>query len=332
MKRENARILVIGVGVNGSLCATRLHHAGVDVTVLARGKRYEELRDAGIVIEDPMTNKRSVTRVPVTSALEPQDTYDYILVVVRRNQVAALLPVLARNGSPNIVFMGNNLSGPDEYTAALGKERVMLGFVFGAGRREGDVIRAWAPRGLMSRVLATPFGEINGTITPRLKRLVGIFRQAGLCAETSPAMLDYLTTHAAQVAVMAPLIIKHGCDTSALAHSTADLRLLVDGMRETLDVLHALGYQIIPRSTSMMKIMPRFLLVAAYHGLFASKIGEVGAGWHCSQAPDEMQRLAEDLDALVERSGLPVPAVRTILSVAREAEALPDRRPSEMSV
>ena len=156
MKREHARILVIGAGVNGSVCATRLHHAGFDVTVLARGKRYEELRDAGIVIEDPMTKKRSVTWVPVINALDPQDAYEYILVIVRKNQVAALLPVLARNGSPTIVFMGNNLSGPDDYTAVLDKDRVMLGFVFGAGRREGDVIGAWAPRGLISRVLATP--------------------------------------------------------------------------------------------------------------------------------------------------------------------------------
>jgi 2-dehydropantoate 2-reductase len=323
MKRENARILVIGAGVNGSVCATRLHHAGFDVTVLARGKRYEELRDAGIVIEDPMTKQRRVTRVPVINALDPQDSYDDILVIVRKNQVAALLPVLARNGSPAIVFMGNNLSGPDDYTAVVGKDRVMLGFVFGAGRREGDVIRAWAPRGLISRALATPFGEINGTITPRLVMLVDLFRRAGLHAETSPAISDYLATHAVQVAVVARLIIKHGCDTYALAHSTADLGLLVDGLRETLDILRALGYRIIPRSTSLMRIIPRFLLVAAFRALFASQIGEIGAGWHCSQAPDEMQRLADDLKALVDKSGLPVPAIRKILG--------PDERDSSAS-
>jgi 2-dehydropantoate 2-reductase len=189
----------------------------------------------------------------------------------------------------------------------------MLGFVFVAGRREGNIIRAWAPRGLISRALVAPFGEINGAITPRLLRLVGIFRQVGLRAATSPAISDYLATHAALVAPVGRLIIKHGCDTYALARSTADLRLLVDAVRETLDVLGALGYRIIPRSTFMMKFIPRFLLVVAFRALFASKIGEVGAGWHCSQAPDEMQRLAEDLEALVERSGLPVPAIRKLL-------------------
>ena len=43
MNTKNARILVIGAGVNGSICAVGLYRAGFDVTVLARAKRYEEL-------------------------------------------------------------------------------------------------------------------------------------------------------------------------------------------------------------------------------------------------------------------------------------------------
>jgi 2-dehydropantoate 2-reductase len=54
----------------------------VDVTVLARGSRYEELRQQGILIEYPFNHRRSVTKVPVIERLEPQDVYDYILVIV----------------------------------------------------------------------------------------------------------------------------------------------------------------------------------------------------------------------------------------------------------
>jgi len=49
MNMDNARILVIGAGVNGSVCAVGLYNAGISVTVLARGKRYEELREEGII-------------------------------------------------------------------------------------------------------------------------------------------------------------------------------------------------------------------------------------------------------------------------------------------
>jgi hypothetical protein len=67
----------------------------------------------------------------------------------------------------------------------------------------------------------------------------------------------------ALVAAFAHVLIKHGCDTYALARSTADLRLLVDALRETLEVLRATGFKIIPSSASMVRIIPRFVLVAA---------------------------------------------------------------------
>ena len=296
--------------MNGSICAVGLYTAGFDVTILARGKRYEEIRDGGIVIEDPFKDTRSNTKVPVINRLDPDDSYDYILIVVRKNQVRDLLPVLALNRSPNVVFMVNNPSGPDEFTEVLGKERVMLGFVFGAGKRDGSVIRAI--RGLAW--IATPYGEINGRITPRLTRLVGILCQAGLKSRTSTNISDELATHAALVAPFAHLLIQHGCDTYALARSTADLGLLVDALRETLDVLRATGFKIIPSSTNIVRIIPRFVLVAALRTLLSTKFAEVGAGWHCSQAPDEMYQLGVELMALVEKSGLPAPAIRKLFA------------------
>jgi 2-dehydropantoate 2-reductase len=318
---DSARMLVIGAGVNGSVCAAGLHNAGIDVTVLARGKRYEELRDEGIVIEDPFKHKRSVTKVPVINRLDPNDLYDYMLVVVRKNQVADLLPVLAQNRSPNIVFMTNNLSGPEELTRVLGKDRVMMGFVFAGGKRDGGVIRAIS--GMGGSWISTPFGEIDGRITPRLKRLIDILCQAGLSAKASTDISNYLATHAALVAPVASLIIKHGCDTYALARSTADLRLLVDALRETLAVLRATGFKVIPPMVNMVRIIPRFVLVAALRYLFSTKFAEVGAGWHCSQAPDEMRQLAMDLQALVNQAGLPVPTLREVLGQDSRRQTVP---------
>ncbi len=69
----------------------------------------------GIIIEDPLRSRRTVTRVAVIDRLDSSDQYDFVLVIVRKNHVAPLLPLLAANSSPNIVFMGNNLSGPEEF-------------------------------------------------------------------------------------------------------------------------------------------------------------------------------------------------------------------------
>jgi len=308
MKTDNARILVIGAGVNGSICASELHKAGVDVTVLARGRRYQELCADGIIIENPLKKTRSVTSVPVVSALRPDDRYDYVLVVVRKNQVRDLLPVLAANQSPVVVFMVNSLSGPDEWTAALGSERVMLGFVFGGGKRDGNVIRAIRGGGL-----STPFGELDNSITPRLLRLVGILNAAGLKARAAKEMPDWLATHAAFVAPFAVLAMKHGCSTHELAKTKGDLRLLADAMRETVQVLRSLGHHVIPRSSAILGSLPRFILVVLFRVFLATKVAEIGGGWHCSQAPDEMRQLAVELKALMQKSGLAVPALRQVL-------------------
>jgi 2-dehydropantoate 2-reductase len=308
MVKCTERILVVGAGVNGSICAVRLFDAGIDVTLLARGARFEFLKGKGVIIEDPFKNTRTVTMVPVIDALLPDDIYDYVLIVVRKNQVHDLLPVLAANKSPNLVFMVNNPEGPDEFVQALGAERVMLGFVFGAGKREGDIIRAISPNGL-----ATPFGEPGGERTARLKRLVAILRIAGLNARPEPRMNDWLAAHAALVAPFAVLLIKHGTDNYALAKSKEDLCALVEGMRETLAVLRALGHRIVPGSTNIVRIVPRFILVPLVRAFLSARVAEIGGAWHCSQAPDEMAELARELKSMVERSGLSAPTLRRIL-------------------
>ncbi|MBU4557090.1 MAG: ketopantoate reductase family protein, partial [Actinobacteria bacterium] len=103
------KVLVYGAGVLGSLYAARLKESGHDVTVLARGKRFDEIESRGIVLEHALKGTRSVTTVAVTRELHPQDAYDLILVVMRRNQVADVLPALAANKKSRlVVFMVNN--------------------------------------------------------------------------------------------------------------------------------------------------------------------------------------------------------------------------------
>ena len=309
MSIDSPRILVVGAGVNGSVCAAALHRAGVNVTVLARPARFQELMERGIEIENPLNGARTLTKVPVIDRLDPEDIYDYILVVIRKNQVRELMPALEQNHSPNVVFMVNTALGPEEWVAQLGADRVMPGFVFAGGRREGSLVRAMRVRGA-----STPFGEVSGAVTPRLKRLIGILNRAGLKARVEPHMPDWLANHAAMVAPFAMLILKHGCDTRALARSKSDLRLLADAMRETLAVLRANGRRTVPRTQTVFVALPRFILVGLFRAFLSTRFAEIGGAWHCSQAPDEMNQLARELKELVARSGLPVPALRQILA------------------
>lgn len=45
------KILIFGAGVTGSVYAAKLKNAGVDITLLARGKRLEHIKKYGIVLK-----------------------------------------------------------------------------------------------------------------------------------------------------------------------------------------------------------------------------------------------------------------------------------------
>ncbi|MBN2157460.1 MAG: NAD-binding protein [Candidatus Lokiarchaeota archaeon] len=77
------KTLVYGAGVLGSLYAAVLKLSGKDVTLLARGKRLEELRDHGLVIENLITEKTIQTKIDlIDSKLTENNNFDLILVII----------------------------------------------------------------------------------------------------------------------------------------------------------------------------------------------------------------------------------------------------------
>ena len=141
------RILVYGAGVLGSVYAAHLHEGGHNVAVLARGKRLEDIREHGIVLEELHSGSRQEFGVPVVERLEPTDSYDLVLVIVRKSQVASLLPALAVNThTPNVAFLMNNAAGPKQLVKALGRKRVLMGFPGAGGVFQGNVVH-YAVRG-----------------------------------------------------------------------------------------------------------------------------------------------------------------------------------------
>jgi hypothetical protein len=128
-------------------------------------------------------------------------------------------------------------------------------------------------------------------------------------------MIDYQLTHAAGVALIGTLTMKFNCDLKSLARSREDMNLFVDARREAHQVLRALGHKIVPRSEDSIRTTPRFLQIEGMRWLLNSKFGEVGLAYHVSQAPDEVQQLANELRALVDQSGISAPAIKQILGV-----------------
>ena len=301
------RILVYGAGVLGSLYAGRLSVAGHDVTLLARDARLEQLRTHGVVLENVATGERTTATPRIVATLAPADAYDWVLVLVKRNQVPGVLPALADNRhTPNTVFMTNNAAGSNGLVRALGAERIVLGFPGAAGLRQGHVVRylpAVGGRGVRAIV-----GEVDGRTTPRLRELRQALEEAGIGVRLEPFMEAWLTTHATLVTPIATALYMCGGDVHRLAGTPDALLLMVRAIREGLDVLRTLKTPIRPPVLQALTLLPEPLLVSVAGRLLDTRHAEIAVSAHANAARDEMKCLAGELQALALSAGLPTPA------------------------
>jgi len=312
------RILVVGAGVIGSFNAARLKEAGQDVTLLARGGRLADLREHGVVLEDFRSGRRTTTQVPLVERLGPEDDYDLALVIVRRNQIPSVLPMLAQNHCiPSVLFLGNNAAGADEIVQTLGRERVLTGMVNAGGERDGHVVRyIWA------RGFPILFAELGDRPTLRTQAIVRMFRSAGLPARVVKNVDAYLKTHGAGVPPFAGALYMAGGDIRRLAHMPELLRLFLQGWREALRALRADGTPLRPSATRLVEWIPAPILLLGLRRFFDTRLAVLGGQQHGNAAPDEMKELADELRLILRRAGHPSPACDALFAqVDRAAQA-----------
>jgi len=239
--------------------------------------------------------------------LAAEDTYDLVVVLMRKTQISAILPILAANpNTPNILFMCNNASGPDEMVNALGRERVLLGFPGAGGILEEHVVRYIVVSG---RNQATTFGELDGKTTPRLKKIAQAFKNAGFPVETSKNMDAWLKTHVAKVSPVANALYMAEGDNHQLACSRYGMVHMVKAMREGFQVLRTLDIPIVPSKLKIVEWLPESIVVFLMRLMVNSEEAEITMAAHANAARDEMKQLADEFRALARSTSVPTPAM-----------------------
>lgn len=300
------KVLFFGAGVLGSLYAARLKESGHDVTVLARGQRLQDLQNYGVLYEDMRDGFRHCTKVNVIDHLDPQDAYDWVIVIVRRTQLASVLPALAANQcTPNVLFMCNNAAGPNEILEQLSSERVVLGFPGAGGVREDSLVRyTIMPRSAQP----TTLGELDGRATLRLKELAQTLENAGFPTAICPNMDAWLKTHVALVSPVANAIYFADGDVRRLAHTRDGLVMMVRAIRENYRVLDRLKVPITPFKMRLLRWAPEPLLIALLQKSFDTPAAQLALEKHANQArEDEMAELAEEFKSLARQAGVATP-------------------------
>jgi 2-dehydropantoate 2-reductase len=301
-KEGKMNILVYGAGVIGSVYAARLQEAGYNVSLLARGQRAVSLRTQGILLEDASTGHRTTTQVSLVDHLAPTDSYDVVIVTVRLDQLASILPILAANHQiPTILFMLNIPDGMQRLER-LDPHRVLLGFPSIGGSRQGEVIRyAHHPA-----LVQTTLGKEDGQITPRLRQLATAFKKAGFSVALNADMQSWLKTHAViDVCMLAAVVMTQG-SSAKLGRTRKLVVMMIQSVREGLRVLQAQDIPITPLSMKVLFLwMPRWLAVLCLQYILQSSIATLALDPNLQGGLDEVSQMARDIMAQLQKSPLP---------------------------
>ena len=304
------KILVYGAGPLGSLFAARLQEGGNDVSLLARGQKLANMREHGIVLRDFYTRQETVKRVNLVEELAPEDAYDLVLVIMRKNHALKILPILAANQhTPNVLFLMNNAAGPGELMEALGKERVLVGFPGSAGYFEGHVVHCLT--GTEDDPAPVPFGEVDGRITERTRLVARILDSApGFKAEIRTDMDTWQKYHVALLMPsLGPALYACGTDNHRLARTRDAIVLTIRAIREGFRVLRSLDLPVTPGYFGLFERVPEPVLVALLPRLLTRGEIQVALVGHANAARDEVQHLADEFVALARTTSVPTPAI-----------------------
>ena len=277
------KILIYGAGVIGSLYATLLSEAGVDVSIYARGKRLESLLKNGLLYKKG--NQIKTAKVTVIAKVEDDDLYDYVFLTVRENQLRAALAELKDNVSPTIVTMVNSLDAYDSWEEICGKGRILPAFPGAGGGIENNVLDA----ALTPRIIQpTTLGRTDG----REKKLTAIFKKAKIPYQIVEDMHTWQICHLGMVVPIADAYY----ESEDPKNCGNDHRLMMATARQIKDNLRHIssgGVKISPSKMNWFKILPTPIVALLLGVVFRSDFGDRFMYQHSIKAPDEMKRLHE---------------------------------------
>lgn len=281
------RLLIYGAGVIGCWYAVLFSKVGYDTTIYARGKRLELLRKEGLRYE--VKGKVHKADIKIIGCLENEDSYDFIFLTVKENQVHTALEELSHNVSPNIVTMVNTIEGYENWEHLSGEGRIIPAFPGAGGSIQDGILKAALTPYIIQ---PTTFAEINGCRTERLDKLSKIFKSSRVPYQIVKNMQDWQLCHLAMVVPIADAYYMARIPQEAWKENNVMQKTAVQ-MKYNFQTLYKMGIVLSPRKMNMFRLLPIWMLKIGLTLVFKSNFGDVFMYQHSMNAPDEMRTLHE---------------------------------------
>jgi 2-dehydropantoate 2-reductase len=203
------RIAVVGAGGVGGYFGGRLADAGQEVFLIARGEHLDAIRREGLRVQSVAGDFE--VRPPASDDPAEVGPVDYVLFCVKSYETeAAAAPLGPLLGDETaVVSLQNGVDNEDILARILGEQHVVGGvaFIFSGIAEPGVIVQTGGPR----RILV---GELDGSPSDRVERLVSTCLAAGIDAETRTdirlALWDKLAFICAQAGMTAAVRLPIG--------------------------------------------------------------------------------------------------------------------------
>lgn len=314
------KALIYGAGPIGQWLALRLTQAEKDVTLLARNQTFERLHQDGIAMIDGLTGEKLTARPKLIDRLEPDHSFDLIVVAMQHRSRLAVCPQLARNlHLQNVLLLGNDVGVLRCSLDHLPKRKLLLGFPgVGGGWRGNDlvVLDRESPNAKYGKIF---FGEIDGVSRERTRLIGQLFESADIETSFENDMDGWLKYHFAFMAPTAGIILKKGADLQAVAADPEAIHLYCQACREAGNVLRKAGYRRRqPRIFNLYYWLPRWLEPLVFSKLFGSTAAEIRFGLHARTVGPELLDLAREFELLKTVSDIKTPALDELIECVRQ--------------
>ena len=286
------RILIIGAGVLGSNLAHSIKK-GNDVTILARNKTYENLKNNGLIIKHKF-GKKTVDHFNVIDKLDENDVYDCIFIVSRFSSLDSIVKIIEKNNSKNIVFVGNNMNA--EKYINIKDKNVLFAFFMAAGKKYDGYINSIC----LNKI---EIGRTDGKDISN-EFIKYIFKETIIKVIIENKMNDYLKTHACAVLPLVFASYKVDGNLKLLKKDKEYSLLIMDAIIEGYDVLKKLGYEILPKGEYENCVNKKEKCAFIYRFMFSNFIGKMCISDHAMSAREEFILLDNEFEKLKKKSNL----------------------------
>ena len=290
------KILILGAGALASLMADEMLRVGHEVTLLASGGRYRELKEQGLVVRHYLQLRTSRTKPEVVDKVPEGIAYDAAFCVLQYTQLHAALETLATANAGLSILVGNNPS-PEEAERRFQEyggqtERLLFAFFGAGGRREkGRAIS------VHKKSVSLTAGALSGADAQK-EALQTILSGSNIRLYWEADMAAWLLYHLAIVVPVARGIYAKDGKLHALAGDKELLRTLILAAREAMEALKRLGVR--HEATERALAVPDPKLMRLSRILLYTPLGRLMAGDHAMSAKGEMAALGAALDARLD--------------------------------